>query len=394
MRLGHGYIIQATVKDSDKKKYYAMGDKSMNMMFLNQDDLMSRCNMIDSWFPASAEVRCDNLETVLENSQEVKKEATRIMKMFLSTKQSIGVGECLLWHVRVKFSSLNKKTRDNLHKGGYCASWIALHNLVHWEQLVSARSISQGPGDTAYRYKKISWLLVLKVLLQIVHQLSLRVAGPDRAAAGDEDLACEVDEVTGDAGVAGTGVQKSAMAGEPCKAVNDELEQQRDASDIDVDFIDATPPRKRKMAAWRVPQSIQVKRLLLEQPVKNNICNVIEKQNEELDDLALQVLRILGHSLSNQKILLPLLQSVPVIRQDLHLYCRLGRHLTTSICSTTQRLPVLFSPLVTLQPCLPSHHISSDLYLELLVRLQPCLQFLIVWPRPLIKTVKRSLFHS
>ena len=195
MRLGHGYIIQATVKDRDRKKYYAMGDKSMNMMFLNQDDLMSRCNMIDSWFPASAEVRCDNLETVLENSQEVKKEATRIMKMFLSTKQSIGVGECLLWHVRVKFSSLNKKTRDNLHKGGYCASWIALHNLVHWEQLVSARSISQGPGDTAYRYKKISWLLVLKVLLQIVHQLSLRVAGPDHAAAGDADLACEVDEV-------------------------------------------------------------------------------------------------------------------------------------------------------------------------------------------------------
>ena len=142
MRLGHGYIIQDTVKYSDRKKYYAMGDKSMNMMFLNQDDLMSRCNMINSWFPASDDLCCENLKTVLENSQEVKKEATRIMKMFLSTKQSIGVGECLLWHVRVNFSSINRKTRHSLQKGGYCASWISLQNLVHWEQLVSARSIS------------------------------------------------------------------------------------------------------------------------------------------------------------------------------------------------------------------------------------------------------------
>ena len=117
------------------------------------------------------------------------------------------------------------------------------------------------------------------MLLQIVHQVALRVAGPDRAAAGDADLTSEVEVVNGAAageqgGVADTGVQKLAMAGEPCKAVNDEIEQQRDASDSDVDLIEATPPRKQKMPSWRVPRSIQVKRLLMEQPGKSNICKV------------------------------------------------------------------------------------------------------------------------
>ena len=48
------------------------------------------------------------------NSQEVKKEAARLMKIFLSNKQAIGVGECLLVHVRVKVKSLDWKTREAL----------------------------------------------------------------------------------------------------------------------------------------------------------------------------------------------------------------------------------------------------------------------------------------
>ena len=43
----------------------------------------------------------------MPNSQEVKKEAASLMKIFLSDKQAIGVGECLLVHVRVKVKSLN-----------------------------------------------------------------------------------------------------------------------------------------------------------------------------------------------------------------------------------------------------------------------------------------------
>ena len=48
------------------------------------------------------------------NSQEVKKEAARLMKIFLSNKQAIGVGECLLVHVHVKVKSLDWKTREAL----------------------------------------------------------------------------------------------------------------------------------------------------------------------------------------------------------------------------------------------------------------------------------------
>ena len=67
--------------------------------------------------------------------------------------------------------------------------------------------------------------------------------------------------------------------------MNNEIEQLRDAYENNVDFIDATTSKKRKKAAWKVPKSIQLKRLLME-PVKSNVGNVIEKQNEELVDIA------------------------------------------------------------------------------------------------------------
>ena len=67
--------------------------------------------------------------------------------------------------------------------------------------------------------------------------------------------------------------------------MNNEIEQLRDAYENNDDFIDATPSKKRKKAAWKVPKSIQLKRLLMES-VKSNVGNVIEKQNEELVDIA------------------------------------------------------------------------------------------------------------
>ena len=103
LRLCHGCNMQVTVKNT-RNKYFANGDKEMNR----------RCEAIQSWFPDPSIVRCENSENVLENSQEVKKEAARLMKIFLSNKQAIGVGECLLVHVRVKVKSLDWKTHEAL----------------------------------------------------------------------------------------------------------------------------------------------------------------------------------------------------------------------------------------------------------------------------------------
>ena len=113
LRLGHGCNMQVTVKNT-RNKYFANGDKEMNRSFLNLDNMKTRCEAIQSWFPDPSIVRCENLENVLENSQEVKKEAARLMKIFLSNKQAIGVGECLLVHVHVKVKSLDWKIREAL----------------------------------------------------------------------------------------------------------------------------------------------------------------------------------------------------------------------------------------------------------------------------------------
>ena len=90
--------------------------------------------------------------------------------------------------------------------------------------MLSARSISLGPGDTEYRFKNISWMLVLKVFLQIVNQLALRVAGPVRVEAAEADLASQEVSVAASGHkeqgrVAANCVQKSAMAGKPMMAV-------------------------------------------------------------------------------------------------------------------------------------------------------------------------------
>ena len=273
MGLGHRFAIQVTVKDDDKKIYYAMGDKDMNRIFLNEEDIRTRCESIQSWFPSPSNVLCYMLEDVLENSQKVKKEATRLMKIFLNNKQSIGVDECLLWHIKVKVDNLSMKTRKSLNKGGCYLSWVSLNDLVKWEHMTNARTMAQGPGDKHYQFPKVSWLLVLKVLLQIVDQLARRVA--------DSDYEAGVAATTGvhQAGEDGQGEEVDSVSifvevGESDKAVKIEVDTVRENSDSDDDFIYPTPQKNRKRPQVETEKCPKVKRLTPELPGESRIKNL------------------------------------------------------------------------------------------------------------------------
>ena len=279
--MGQRFAIQVTVKEYDKKMYYAMGDKDMNRIFLNEEDIKTRCESLQSWFPSPNIVLCYMLEDVLENSQEIKKEATRLMKMFLTNKQSIGVGECLLWHVKVKVDSLCMKTRESLNRGGCYLTWVSLNDLVKWEDMKNARTVAQGPGDKHYQFHAVSWLLVLRVFLQIVDQLARRVADSDCEEAGaatagvpqagEDRQGEEVDTVS-------IFVEESASVSEPDKAVKIEVDTVRDNSDSDDDFISPTPQKNHKRPQVETENPLKVKRLMAELPDEPHIRNLEQQK--------------------------------------------------------------------------------------------------------------------
>ena len=134
---------------------------------LKNRDLKRRANQVD-WLPAGLPRLPCELSVLLENRLSVQNYSSKVIKSLLGKKQNIGCGESLFWHFNMETDDLTNKTKELLRKSEYKKSKICLDDLVRWGDLVNGQSgIAQGPGAAYYRYKKVSWQLVLKVLIEV-----------------------------------------------------------------------------------------------------------------------------------------------------------------------------------------------------------------------------------
>ena len=267
--MGGKCSVQVTIKELASNKTFVMGDESMNLKVLKHRDLKRRANQLD-WGPAQDLIPelPSEMSEMLNSIMTVKNYASKLMKVYLAKKQAIGVGEMLFWHYDMKLSDLPIDIKNLLRKSDYEKRTICLNDLVRWENLANGpNGIAQGPGTVYYRYKKISWQILLKILVLISNFLTSRKAKTGVKPAGDSEA-----DTTGPAADMQPSLpgQLDLAGGHlPCEAGQPpglQLESLRDENNSDSsDFIEETPKvtavkRKRAVIHSKVKKIIKKKK--------------------------------------------------------------------------------------------------------------------------------------
>ena len=96
---------------------------------------------------------------------EIKKYATTFVNHFKTAGQKLGEGCMELWNLSVPTKDL-VITNTLIIKSGYSESDVCMEKIVPWSALAGT-SVARGPKTGSINYK-ISWLGVLKILLELI----------------------------------------------------------------------------------------------------------------------------------------------------------------------------------------------------------------------------------